>query len=149
MRPQNTGDKPPPPRDFREEVPNDVIKLLEQGTAPWQKRWDEVVSGGMPIYPTTGKNYRGGNEVALMVCEMQHSFTDAKMTYTQASKKGWQVRKGERGTRIEFWEPKPPSKDPNAGDDEKHSRLIHRIYTVFNAEQIDGIPQLPKLLTLS
>jgi antirestriction protein ArdC len=59
MRPQNVNDKPPP-RDFREEVTNDIIKLLEQGTAPWQKPWEDVAAGGMPINPTTGKNYRGG-----------------------------------------------------------------------------------------
>jgi antirestriction protein ArdC len=80
-----------------------------------------------------------------MISEMQHGFTDARwMTYRQAAEEGWQVRKGEKGTRIEYWEPKTGSKDPNADDDEKHSRLIHRIYTVFNAEQIDGIPHLPK-----
>jgi antirestriction protein ArdC len=144
MRPQNENDKPPP-RDFREEVTNDIIKLLEQGTAPWQKPWDEVAGGGMPVNPTTDKFYRGGNVIALMVSEIQHGFSDARwMTYRQAAEKGWQVRKGERGTRIEFWEPRAGSKDPNADDDEKHSRLIHRIYTVFNAEQIDGIPRLPK-----
>jgi antirestriction protein ArdC len=126
MRPQNENDKPPP-RDFREEVTNDIIKLLEQGTAPWQKPWDEVAGGGMPVNPTTDKFYRGGNVIALMVSEIQHGFSDARwMTYRQAAEKGWQVRKGERGTRIEFWEPRAGSKDPNADDDEKHSRLIHR-----------------------
>src|SRR5271170_4922942 len=132
MRPENANDKPPP-IDFREQVTNDIIKLLESGTAPWQKPWEEVAGGGMPSNPTTGKFYRGGNVIALMVSEMQHGYSDARwMTYKQANEKGWQVRKGEKGTRIEFWEPKPGSKDAGASDDEKRGRLIHRIYTVFN-----------------
>ena len=28
------------------------------------------------------------------------------MTYKQAAEQGWQVRKGERGTHIEYWEVK-------------------------------------------
>jgi hypothetical protein len=34
MRPQNTNDKPPPPqRDYRAEVTDQVVKLLESGTS--------------------------------------------------------------------------------------------------------------------
>jgi antirestriction protein ArdC len=29
------------------------------------------------------------------------------MTYKQAADQGWQVRRGEKGTQIEFWEVKP------------------------------------------
>jgi antirestriction protein ArdC len=29
----------PPPRDYRKEVTDDIIKLLEEGTAPWQRPW--------------------------------------------------------------------------------------------------------------
>ncbi|WP_263353320.1 ArdC family protein [Acidicapsa acidisoli] len=140
----NPNDKPPP-RDFRAEVTADIIKLLEHGAAPWQKPWEDVAGGGMPFNPTTQKPYRGGNVLALMISEMQHGFSDPRwMTYKQAAEEGWQVRKGERGSKIEFWEAKAGSKDPKAADDERQGRLIHRVYTVFNAQQIDGIPQLPK-----
>lgn len=55
---------------------------------------------------------------------------------------------GEKGTHIEYWEAKAvaaeKSADPettNDGKDEKsRTRLIHRVYTVFNAKQIEGIP---------
>ena len=99
----------PPPRDHRQEVTNDIIRLLETGTAPWQKPWE----GGsqMPMNPTTGKSYRGGNVLALMISGMRKGYGDPRwMTYKQASDKGWQVRKGEKGTQIEFWEAKPGSK---------------------------------------
>jgi antirestriction protein ArdC len=70
------------------------------------------------------------------------------MTYKQAADRGWQVRRGEKGTQIEFWEVKAASKDQNqpdsgAGDqaerDRRGARLIHRVYTVFNAKQIEGV----------
>src|SRR6185437_7463445 len=42
----------------------------------------------------------------------------------------------------EFWEAKPGSKEEDAPEEEKRSRLVHRVYSVFNAQQIDGIPSL-------
>lgn len=137
MHPQYANDKPPP-QDYRQQVTDDIIRLLEEGAAPWQKPWEDA-GGGLPYNPTTNKPYRGGNVIALMVSEMRHGYTDPRwMTYKQAAEKGWQVRKGEKATRIEFWEARPG--DENAGDDDRRTRLVHRVYSVFNAQQIDGIP---------
>jgi antirestriction protein ArdC len=142
MRPQNANDRPPP-RDYRQEVTDEIVRLLESGTAPWQRPWEAGELGRSPFNPTTNKEYRGGNILSLMIASMARGYTDPRfMTYLQAQEKGWQVRKGEKGTRIEFWEAKPGNKSDDAPDDEKHSRLIHRTYTVFNASQIDGIPPI-------
>jgi antirestriction protein ArdC len=142
MRPKNVNDKPPPPpRDHRQEVTNEVVRLLEAGTSPWQQPWTADLS--MPMNPTTGKAYRGGNVISLMIASMVRGYSDPRfMTFLQAEQKGWHVRKGEKGTRIEFWEPKPGNHDEGADDDEKRSRLIHRVYSVFNAQQIEGIPPI-------
>jgi len=142
MHPQYANDKPPP-RDHRQEVTDEIIRLLESGNAPWQQPWESGPASGMPFNPTTGKEYRGGNVISLMIAGMARGFTDPRFcTYLQAQQKGWQVRKGEKGTRIEFWEAKPRNGEENAPEDERHSRLIHRVYTVFNAQQIEGIPSL-------
>jgi antirestriction protein ArdC len=133
----------PPPRDYRQEVTNDLIKLLEQGTAPWQKPWESGEAGRMPFNPTTNKPYRGGNVLALMIAGMRKGYADPRWcTYKQAAEKGWQVRKGEKASQIEFWEAKPGSTAGDAEDEEKRSRLVHRVYSVFNAQQIDGIPPI-------
>jgi antirestriction protein ArdC len=135
---RNSQDKPPP-RDYRAEVTADIIKLLEEGAAPWQKPWEAGEAGRMPFNPTTNKTYRGGNVLALMIAGMRNGYEDPRwMTYKQAAEKGWQVRKGEKASQIEFWEAKSGSKEDEASEDEKRSRLIHRVYSVFNAEQIDG-----------
>ena len=145
MKPNNANDKPPPERrDYRAEVTSDIIKMLEEGTAPWQKPWESGKAGTMPFNPTTGKPYRGGNVLALSIAAMRKGYEDPRWcTYKQAAEKGWQVRKGEKATAIEFWEVGRGKEDDGESDaDKPRSRLIHRVYSVFNAAQIDGIPQL-------
>src|SRR5581483_8790830 len=135
-----------PKRDHRQEVTASIVRMLEEGVAPWQQPWK---AAAMPYNPTTERSYRGGNAIQLMATELARGYTDPRwMTYKQAAQNGWQVRQGERGTHIEFWEVKQKTDERNAderqnGDvaDEKGSRrLSHRVYTVFNAAQIDGIP---------
>src|ERR1700760_1896745 len=138
-------------RDHRQEVTDSIIKLLEEGVAQWQKPWK---SAGMPFNPTTGKTYKGGNALHLMTTGLSRGYEDPRwLTYKQAAENEWQVRKGEKGTHIEFWEVKTSAakkdgKGENAEQPERDGRnsrrLIHRIYTVFNAKQIDGIPEFER-----
>ena len=136
------------PRDFRQEVTDRIISMLEKGIAPWQKPWNPGEAGmGMPKNPTTDRYYRGGNALHLMATAIQRGYNDPRwMTYKQAADHGWHVRRGEKGTPIEFWEVKPAEKvspGDDAGNanrrDGRDTRLIHRVYTVFNAKQIEGI----------
>ena len=132
-------------RDLRQEVTDQIIRALEQGTAPWQKPWQ---SGALelPFNPVSGKSYRGGNVVQLMVVASSKGYDDPRwVTYRQAQENGWQVRRGEKGTHVEFWQfpnrtakPDGDSKD-DPGKAERES-FIYRAYTVFNAKQLDGIP---------
>jgi antirestriction protein ArdC len=136
-----------PRRDHRQEVTDSIIRMLEDGVAPWLKPWE---SAGMPFNPTTDKAYRGGNAIHLMATGLARGYEDPRwMTYKQAAENGWQVRKGEKGTHIEFWEAKAKAEEKDgeqarSGADEtgkdNQRRLIHRVYTVFNAKQIDGVP---------
>ena len=135
-------------RDHRREVTDSIIKMLEDGVAPWQEPWE---GSAMPFNPTTERPYRGGNALHLLATGMGREYADPRwMTYKQAAEQGWQVRGGEKGTHIEFWEVKERPNEKDAGPDqnggessakENGQRLIHRVYTVFNAKQIDGIPE--------
>jgi antirestriction protein ArdC len=129
-------------RDFRQEVTDSIVRMLEQGVAPWQKPWE---GAGIPQNPTTGRAYRGGNALHLMATAIRREFDDPRwLTYRQAAAQGWQVRQGEKGTQIEFWQAKAQAE--RSGDrndavaDKDQPRLVRRVYTVFNAKQIDGIP---------
>jgi antirestriction protein ArdC len=152
--------------DFRQEVTDRIIDMLETGVAPWQKPWNPAdASLDMPLNPTTGKTYRGGNAIHLMATGLSRGYGDPRwMTYRQAAGLAWQVRKGEKGTQIEFWELKAARREarsePIRADRDGHqaadeldarrgNRLIHRVYSVFNAKQIEGIPQwTPKQRTV-
>ncbi len=152
-------------RDFRQEVTDNIIGMLERGVAPWQKPWEPGASSlGIPFNPTSERTYRGGNAIHLMATGLQRGYEDPRwMTYKQASDNGWQVRRGEKGTQIEYWEVRQasdqtqPYRPDGSGDgsaangngaDAEKSRLIHRVYTVFNAQQIDRIPRhTPQLHT--
>jgi antirestriction protein ArdC len=132
-------------RDLRQEVTDSIIAALEKGVAPWHKPWQSSAFE-MPLNPTTGKPYRGGNAVHLLVVGMRNGCEDPRwLTYRQAQENGWQVRRGERGTQIEFWqfpEAESASRESarESAADSRNDRLIYRVYTVFNARQIDGIP---------
>jgi antirestriction protein ArdC len=141
-------------RDFRQEVTDSIVGMLERGVAPWQKPWEPGASSlGMPFNPTSERAYRGGNAIHLMATGLQRGYGDPRwMTYKQAADNGWQVSRGEKGTQIEYWDVKQASDKTQSGpngdgdsatgnkSDAEKSRLIHRVYTVFNAQQIEHIP---------
>ena len=147
----------PPLRDLRQEVTDNIVPMLERGVAPWQKPWEPGTGSlAMPFNPTSDRAYRGGNAIHLMAVGMARGYEDPRwMTYKQAAEKGWQVRGGEKGTQIEYWEAKPsPRRDHTSdgetasADAEEKARLVRRVYTVFNAQQIDRIPpNEPKQVT--
>ena len=135
----------------REELAQAFLEALNQGQIPWQACWAQ----GRPENAVTGKTYRGVNAIALSYAADHRGYTDPRWcTYRQAQEKGWQVRKGEKSARVEYWayydlkekkllswqEMRAKLKaDP---DYEKNLQLRCRVYNVFNAQQIDGIPAL-------
>src|SRR5271167_785203 len=84
-------------RDFRQEVTDSIIQLLEKGVAPWQKPWEPGAGSlGIPFNPTSERAYRGGNAIHLMATGLRNGYEDPRwMTNKQAADQGWQVRKGE------------------------------------------------------
>jgi antirestriction protein ArdC/phage/plasmid primase-like uncharacterized protein len=138
---------------FHEVVANELIRQIEAGTAPWQKPWNaDGGIGGMPLNPTTGKRYKGINAIHLLA----QGHSDPRwLTYKQAVSLDAQVRKGERGTSIQYWKfedtrvKTDESGKPVMGADgtpvqERYKLENPRVFyaTVFNAEQIDGLAQL-------
>jgi antirestriction protein ArdC len=129
-------------RDLRQEITDQLIEALEKGTAPWQKPW-RADAFELPFNPTSGRTYRGGNVIHLMMVATRNGFEDPRwLTYRQAHENGWQVRQGEKGSQVEFWQ-FPGNRhetNPETKDEPSRDSLIYRVYTVFNAKQIDGIP---------
>jgi len=140
-----------PKKPFHEVVAEKLIEQLKAGTAPWQKPWQPGEPNSlMPMNPTTGKRYKGINAIHLMA----QGRDDARwMTYKQAAAAGAQVRKGEKGTPVQYWkfseeqdkldDQGRPVRDAN-GEKIKETVQLERprvfFATVFNGEQIDGLP---------
>lgn len=134
----------------REDLSQKFLEALNQGYIPWAVCWHQR----RPENAVTGQRYRGVNAVSLSYAADDRGYTDPRWcTYRQAQEKGWQVRKGEKGAHVEYWayydltekkllswqDVKQKLKaDP---DYEKHLQLRCRVYSVFNAQQIDGIPE--------
>lgn len=126
-----------PPRDYRAEVTDDIVRLIEEGTAPWMTPWESGKCAMLPYNPTSNRPYRGGNVLGLMIASMRKGYNDPRWcSYKQAGEQGWQVRKGEKASHVEFWDIYPSKDDP------EEKRFVHKIYAVFNGNQIDGIPTL-------
>jgi antirestriction protein ArdC/phage/plasmid primase-like uncharacterized protein len=134
---------------FHAIVAEKLIKQLEQGTAPWQKPWEP--GADLPLNPVSGKRYRGINALQLM----SEGRSDPRwLTYKQAQAMDAQVRGGEKGTTIQYWkftEERPLEVDgkpvlDGRGQPVRQAVELERprvfFATVFNAQQIDGLPPL-------
>lgn len=116
-----------------EVITDRILAALDQGTIPWRKPWK---CGGAPRNLITGKHYRGLN---IMLTAMQGYASPYWLTFKQATERGGQVRKGEKGTPVIFWNWQARQVRNDSGDIEEKDIPFMRYYTVFNVAQIDGL----------
>jgi antirestriction protein ArdC len=130
-------------RDIEAEVTRRVIEALEAGTVPWHKPW--TAAGILPTSTSTGKAYRGINVWLLSLSANAAGYGSPYwLTYRQAQGFGAQVRGGEKGTLVVFWKGlQVKDRDDPSGERTKRIPLL-RHYTVFNAEQCDGLGLPPR-----
>ena len=139
--------------EYHRKFADAIIEQIRQGTAPWQKPWapGERV---MPMNVDTDRSYRGGNSLHLASVQQEMGYGDVRWgTYRQIQARGGQVRKGERGTILSFQDKKRiavtdergrPRRDAEGKKVYRYEKLkapFVRQYTVFNAEQADGLPE--------
>lgn len=95
-----------PPRDLRQELTDKLVKSLEQGRIPWNKPWNAMP--GLPRNIESGREYRGGNRLMLMLEQADRGFTDPRYgTIKQINALGGRVKKGEHGLPVELWKEQP------------------------------------------
>jgi antirestriction protein ArdC len=121
-----------------ESITERIVSALESGVIPWKKEWrTSGKSAGLPYNLVSGAAYRGVNVFSLF-CSGYAS--NGWCTYKQAQGLGYQVRKGEKSSPVVFW--KFPDKKTKA--ERPDSAPFARFYSVFNIEQLDGVPaELP------
>ena len=105
-----------------------IIESLNNGVVPWRKPWNAA----MPKNLVSGKEYRGVNVLLLQSAPFGSEWW---LTYNQATDMGGFVKKGSRGCPVVFWK----IYDQECRDGTLEKRFVLRYYTVFNAEQCQGI----------
>ncbi|UKE46269.1 ArdC family protein [Xanthomonas cerealis] len=132
-----------------------MLTLMQQGTIPWRRPWndpDAPQNGSIhgPYNPSTGKAYRGSNTLILRGAQLVHDYDDNRwLTYKQAAAIGAQVKRGEKGQQIAYWDFSKAGKaqegeQPSAEGEEKgYQGPSVFVATVFNASQIEGMPEPP------
>lgn len=146
-----------PQKSYTEKVAEKIITALEDGTAHWIKPWTGAELAAIaPYNPTTNKPYKGVNFLNLSIEQQAIGSNDPRwMTYKQAAGMGAQVRKGESSTTIQYWKfseevDKLDEKGHKIyGEDGKPEKMTIQLEnpkafysSVFNASQIDGLPEL-------
>jgi antirestriction protein ArdC len=153
--------------DIYQQVTDRIIEALEQGTVPWRKPWDD--RGGLPYSIGSGRTYRGVNITILSLSEyvdprwgtfkamkeaaVAHAKSQGR-TIVLVNQRWWEiidgqkvwfdggVRKGEKATDIILWKP-VPRKAEEGEESAGGSYLLLKSYKVFNAAQVEGLPELP------
>jgi antirestriction protein ArdC len=114
-------------------VTEQVIRQLEQGTAPWRKPWRSEP----PCNLVSGKEYRGINPFLLASLGYGSRYW---VTYNQTCKLGGSVRRGEKSSIVTFWNIGEERTVRDADGKERKSKpFLLRYYRVFNVEQTEGI----------
>jgi len=130
-------------KDLEAKVTNQVIASLEAGSPPWHKPWVRDGSTNQLFR----SHYNG---------ETGHTYTGINWLITQFSEYeslDWYTKKGaikatgldkpipyeefKKGTPITFWK-----HDVKEVDGEEKHRNIRRMYTIWNREQIIGLPDV-------
>ncbi len=139
-----------------ERVTAQISSLLERGVRPWIKPWNDIAPPDALVLPlrSCGTPYRGMNIIALWAASLESGFRSRYwFTFKQALAMKACVRKGERGSFVVYYaevgdkseRDGMPSRVPKStganGDEIGETRRILRGYTVFNAEQIEGLPE--------
>lgn len=136
---------------MREEMINSFIDCLKKDTIPWHRGW----SSERPFNAVTNTEYHGANALWLTYNQQAQLYKDPRWcTFKQAQSKGWKIKQGSKGTKIEFWslydteekrkltrtEAKQLTDELTAEEFTNRAKPVSNTYTVFNGEQIEGIP---------
>jgi len=130
-------------RDIYSQVTDQIIAELEQGVLPWRKPWSAGHLAGPVSRPLrhNSKAYSGINIIMLWMAAMSRGF-DAPlwMTFRQAKELGGHVRKGEKGSPVVYAGTLTKEEETAEGERETREIPFLKTYTVFNVEQIEGLP---------
>ena len=129
--------------DVYTRVTDKIIAELEKGVRPWMKPWNAEHAAGRITKPLrfNGQAYNGINILMLWSAAMEKDFSaPIWMTFRQARELGGNVRKGEKGELVVYANKLIRTEENDRGEEVEHAIPYMKGYTVFNVEQIEGLP---------
>lgn len=132
-----------PREDVYTRVTAKIIASLEQGVRPWTKPWSVEHTAGRITRPLrhNGEAYRGINVLMLWGDSVEKGFVSPFwVTYKQAVEMKGQVRKGQHGSTVVYADRITKTGTDGKGQEIEEQIPFLKAYTVFNAEQVDGLP---------
>ena len=131
-------------KDIYTRITDQIIAALEQGIKPWTQPWNAAHAAGPVSRPLrhNGQPYSGINVLTLWASSMERHFAaPIWMTFKQARELGGCVRKGEKGSPVVYANTLTRTeRDEATGEEVDQTIPFMKGYTVFNIEQIDGLP---------
>jgi len=129
--------------DLYSRVTNAIIADLENGVRPWTKPWSAEHLAGRISRPlrSTGEPYSGINVLLLWAESVAQGYAaPIWITFRQALALGGHVRKGEHGSTVVYANRISRTETGDDGQDVERQIPFLKAYTVFNVEQVEGLP---------
>lgn len=130
--------------DVYTRVTNRIIEELEQGTRPWLKPWNAEHAAGRITRPLrhNGQAYKGINILMLWAsAELSGFVSPFWLTFQQAKELGGHVKKGEHGSPVVYASTFKKTETADDGQETEAEIPFLKEYTVFCADQCEGLPQ--------
>ena len=130
--------------DLYQNVTDRIVASLEQGVRPWIKPWSAEHAAGRITRPlrANGLAYQGINVLVLWSDAVIKGYSaPIWMTFRQALELNAHVRNGERGSTVVYASTVTRTgTDAQTGEETAETIPFLKSYTVFNVEQIEGLP---------
>jgi antirestriction protein ArdC len=129
--------------DVYQKITDQIVAALEQGVRPWHQPWQAEHSAGRITRPLRGNGipYQGINVLMLWSAAIEKGYAaPIWMTFKQALDLKASVRKGEHGSLVVYADKIIRTETTESGEEAARAIPFMKGYTVFNVEQIDGLP---------
>lgn len=130
--------------DVYTRVTSRIVEELERGTRPWLKPWNAEHAAGRITRPLrhNGQAYKGINILMLWAsAEISGFVSPFWLTFQQAKELGGHVKKGEHGSPVVYASTFKKSETSDDGLEIEAEIPFLKEYTVFCADQCEGLPQ--------
>ncbi|WP_018240811.1 ArdC family protein [Ensifer sp. BR816] len=130
--------------DIYAKITDRIVAELEKGVRPWVKPWSAANATGRITRPLrhNGMPYQGINTLLLWSEAVSRGFVSATwMTFKQSIELGGHVRKGETGATVVYASRFTRTETDAHGEEVERGIPFLKAYTVFCADQIDGLPE--------